>query len=278
MSQKEEPGGSNFDHVADEYDDRSQHLRLNTDVSNLVIQDGVNASQIIFEFGCGTGNLCLKFCKHVKHVYGVDISDKMLARAKAKINQMGIPNATLQKLDFNDLKQLEEISFPTAYDIVLVGMVLHHLPDPMAKLNLFKKMLKPKGRIVIVEFGEKKDSDGHSHEHGHGHAHNQGDHSRGKQKEPARDQESQSHPHNHQHQHSHKHSHSHGNDGAVGVDPLQKEKYGIFVDGFSPSTLTTALEKLSFQKVNVNYDLRFSVEDEDHPFHGFPIIVVTAVL
>eukprot|EP00127_Corallochytrium_limacisporum_P003344 Clim_evm33s148 gene=Clim_evmTU33s148 len=246
MSEEPKRDG-NFDDFADEYDEEAAHLKLNQDVADLITNRGATKDQTLLEFGCGTGNLCLKLSEQLGHIYGVDISKNMLEKAKVKIEEKGIKNVTVKQLELNEQKQLPEIGFPDQYDWLLVGMVLHHLPDPMAKLELFKQLVKPSGTLVIVEFGEKE-GDGHGHSHGHGHGHD--DH--------------------------HGHGHSHG-EGASKLSEADKDKFGIFTDGFNPTKLQEALEKLGFSKIELNTGLKMEmVEKPEHPFHGYPIVVILA--
>jgi ubiquinone/menaquinone biosynthesis C-methylase UbiE len=169
----------NFDHMADEYDAQAARIwKFHTKVVEQILQTGyLNADQTVLEFGCGTGNVCLSLCPQVRHVYGIDISSKMLEKAKGKIDAQQLSNASVHQLDLDRPSQLTEIGFPTHYDWIVCCMVLHHVPNPMEKLELLTSLLSPNdntGRLVIVEFGvdsNKKDGGQHGHSHYHQHSH-----------------------------------------------------------------------------------------------------------
>lgn len=143
------PHGGNFDHAAHDYDEKAERIfRFHGAVVQEIIQKKTLMSgnqnekeQILLEFGCGTGNVCLPLASHFAHVYGVDISSQMLEKAHEKIRKQSIVNATLRHLEFNQVQQLAEANMPTQYDWIICCMTLHHLPDPMEKLRLFRDLL-----------------------------------------------------------------------------------------------------------------------------------------
>src|SRR5262245_54770510 len=44
--------------------------------------------------GCGYGRESVHICPRVKHVYGIDVSDRILSKAKAHLRDRGIANFT----------------------------------------------------------------------------------------------------------------------------------------------------------------------------------------
>jgi 2-polyprenyl-3-methyl-5-hydroxy-6-metoxy-1,4-benzoquinol methylase len=136
--------GGNFDHAADDYDERAQTLFVFHKAVVQELQERLQSSKTtvaaterptLFEFGCGTGNVCLPLAVHCQHVYGVDVSANMLAKAHAKIQSQSIGNATLQQMEMTDIQQLASHQMPTTYDWVVCCMVLHHLTQPMETLK-----------------------------------------------------------------------------------------------------------------------------------------------
>lgn len=289
--------------MADEYDEKAARIWNFHQKVVEVLQEQTSADQTLLEFGCGTGNVCLSLCPHLEHVYGVDISEKMLAKAREKIQQKSLANATVQHLNLTDPSQLSDIGFPTKYDWVLSCMVLHHLPDPMANLELATSLLKsPQGKLVIVEFattGEQRHKHHHHHHHHHGHGHN--DHHQ--QTQPPQDQKEHHHEHHHGHEHGHEdaqhpkekesshgkekhhhdrpphHEHQHAHASQQG-DPSRrqelKDQYGIFSDGFNPQSVHMALKTLGLDAFEVKELPPLEGMDKDHPFYGLPIAIMIA--
>ena len=91
----------------------------------------------ILDIGCGTGYL-EQFMKPEKNkILGIDVSRKLLARAKTKY-----PTATFKLQDAYSLKD-------GSYDLVVENSVLHHLKDYKAILEKMTVLLKPNGCILL---------------------------------------------------------------------------------------------------------------------------------
>ena len=274
----------NFDHMADDYDEKAATIWKYQDDVVQAIKDRLPASknktQTLLEFGCGTGNILLSLAPHLEHAYGVDISANMLAKAQEKIVKSSIWNATVQQMDLSTQQQLLDSQYPEKYDWVVCCMTLHHLPDPMAKLELFTKLLKRDGTLVIVEFGASAGTGmGHSHAH---HQHSHYGHAEPRTEHPGHRHETPSpdhpeNPHDQSHSHAH-HGHSHALN-ATATQPSReelKDKYGIFSDGFSVKALQTALKNLGLSRCDVLELPPTEGLKEQHPFYGCPVVILFA--
>ena len=116
---------------------------------------GITAGEQVLDVGCGTGTLTLAAKKRVGadgSVRGVDASPEMIARARTKSEQGGMPVifevAAAQSLPFPD----------AAFDAVLCSLALHHLPENARATALaeMRRVLKPDGRVLIVEFSRER--------------------------------------------------------------------------------------------------------------------------
>jgi ubiquinone/menaquinone biosynthesis C-methylase UbiE len=129
----------------------------------------------VLDVGCGTGTLALATKRVVGpdgEVRGVDPSEQMIARAKAKAVRNGLAVtfevASAQKLPFPD----------ASFDVVLSSLMLHHLPEPSRKeaVSEMRRVLRPAGRLLIVELVQKPGllssivPARFSHQHQHSHA------------------------------------------------------------------------------------------------------------
>ena len=99
----------------------------------------------VADLGCGTGTLAVLLAADGYAVEGLDVSPEMVARARAKAAAAGVPvgvrvgDANAPALD------------PASYDVVLSRHVLWAMDDPAAALARWVDLLRPGGRLVLVE-------------------------------------------------------------------------------------------------------------------------------
>mgnify|MGYP000288879893 CR=1 FL=1 len=98
----------------------------------------------VADLGCGTGSLSLLLAEEGYAVDGVDFSPEMVARALAKT--AGEPHVSIVEGDAFDPPLP-----PSSYDAVLSRHVLWALPDPVEALRRWSSLLRPGGRLVLVE-------------------------------------------------------------------------------------------------------------------------------
>jgi ubiquinone/menaquinone biosynthesis C-methylase UbiE/DNA-binding transcriptional ArsR family regulator len=96
------------------------------------------------DLGCGTGQVCAALAPFVARVIGVDASAAMLQAAKKR----------LHRFDNIELRRGELESLPiddARLDAATLMLVLHHVPEPERALAEVARVLKPGGRLVIVD-------------------------------------------------------------------------------------------------------------------------------
>lgn len=98
----------------------------------------------VADLGCGTGTLALLLAEEGHVVDGIDFSPEMVARALAKT--AGEPDVRITEGDAYDPPLAS-----AAYDVVLSRHVLWALPDPVEALRRWARLLRPGGRLVLVE-------------------------------------------------------------------------------------------------------------------------------
>lgn len=96
------------------------------------------------DLGCGTGTVSAALAPFVARVVAVDGSAAMLQAAKKR----------LQGFDNIDLRRGELESLPIddrRLDAATLMLVLHHVPEPERALVEASRVLKPGGRVVLVD-------------------------------------------------------------------------------------------------------------------------------
>lgn len=97
----------------------------------------------VLDLGCGTGSLALLAAGDGHRVTAVDRSARMAERAREKL--AGTDTRVL-------VGGAAEPPVPAgAFDVVLVRHVLWALPDPAAALRYWTRLLRPGGRLVLIE-------------------------------------------------------------------------------------------------------------------------------
>lgn len=100
----------------------------------------------VVDFGCGTGVLTVELARWAGHVTAIDRSGSALSKAKAEAARQGLSNITFLEAD------LHALPLPGAsVDLVVVSQSLHHVDSIEHVLAEGARLLKPGGRMVVLE-------------------------------------------------------------------------------------------------------------------------------
>ena len=95
--------------------------------------------------GCGTGFLTLELATRGHQVTGVDFAAAMLAEARRKAMELGV-SVRLAEAD------AEQLPFKVGtFDLVISRHLLWTLPHPEAAIDDWMRVLRPGGRLVVVD-------------------------------------------------------------------------------------------------------------------------------
>jgi ubiquinone/menaquinone biosynthesis C-methylase UbiE/DNA-binding transcriptional ArsR family regulator len=99
---------------------------------------------VVGDLGCGSGHLSTLLAPFVQRVIGVDASEGMLERAKAR--SAGLPGVELR------LGDLESLPIATGeLDAAILSLVLHHSAEPRKALAESNRALRSGGRLLLVD-------------------------------------------------------------------------------------------------------------------------------
>jgi ubiquinone/menaquinone biosynthesis C-methylase UbiE len=135
-----------YDKLAAIYDQRWNSYITNT---LLFLKDWaqISPSVTVLDVACGTGEFerLLLTENPTQQIIGVDISEKMLLVAQQKLQMY--PHVSFQTANASALP-FENNSF----DVVLSANAFHYFDDPNAALVEIKRILKPDGTVIILDW------------------------------------------------------------------------------------------------------------------------------
>jgi ArsR family transcriptional regulator len=108
---------------------------------------GEKKAALFVDLGTGTGRMLELFADRYDSGLGFDLSREMLAVARANLDRAGVAHAQVRHGDIFSAP-LESGSA----DLVCLHQVLHYLAEPDAAVREAARLLKPGGRLLIVDF------------------------------------------------------------------------------------------------------------------------------
>ena len=104
----------------------------------------IQPDERILEVGIGTGLNLPLYPPHCR-LTGIDLSDKMLEKAQAKIEELDLDNVTLKVMDASAMDFADN-----EFDREVATYVISAVPDPLGVLREMRRVVKPGGVIVIL--------------------------------------------------------------------------------------------------------------------------------
>jgi SAM-dependent methyltransferase len=103
----------------------------------------------VADVGCGEGYLTLEAARWARSVIGIDRSDEVLERARALAARRRVTNVQWKKGDLSRLPLRDG-----SIDVALLSQSLHHAADPEDTLGEAVRVLRPGGRVLILDLRE----------------------------------------------------------------------------------------------------------------------------
>jgi len=102
-------------------------------------------SDIVLDYGCGTGTTSCELANHVKEIHAIDISSKMIDIAKEKAVVGKVENINFLQTDIFD-----KIYNNESFDIILTFNILHTVCNPQDVTQRIYELLKPEGLFISI--------------------------------------------------------------------------------------------------------------------------------
>ena len=101
----------------------------------------------LIDIGTGTGRMIELLGPIASQALGVDRSSEMLRLARVKLDKAGIADASLRQADMYALPLAA-----SSADSVIIHQVLHYAQAPAAAIAEAARVLRPGGRLLVVDF------------------------------------------------------------------------------------------------------------------------------
>jgi arsenite methyltransferase len=118
----------------------------------------IKPGEIIADIGAGSGYFTFRLARHVSErgkVYAVDVSPDMILHINRAIRDLKVTNVVSILADPDDpllpVASVNRFFFSDSW---------HHIDNQTKYLSLMKKLLKPNGEVVMIDFHKKETPSG----------------------------------------------------------------------------------------------------------------------
>ncbi|KAM3421810.1 Ubiquinone biosynthesis O-methyltransferase [Cercospora zeina] len=112
-----------------------------------------DVGQTVLDLGAGSGIIARRFAKKGAHVTGLDFSHAMLEKGRARSKLATLDGSITY--DFIDLMDYDVMALymvdKERFDVITISTTLKSLPDLQPLAKALPLMLKPTGRVVVVD-------------------------------------------------------------------------------------------------------------------------------
>ena len=114
----------------------------------------LRAGETIADIGSGSGYFALRFAAHLGdqgRVFAVDVDPEMVRFLNRRVRDAGVRNVQTILAEPGD-----PLLPDASVDRFVVIDTWHHIEKPLEYLALMKKMLRPGGQIVMIDFQKRE--------------------------------------------------------------------------------------------------------------------------
>jgi len=145
-----------FSTIAKRYDFITAFLSYGMDKGwkrRLVDMAELSGNEMVLDLACGTGDITFALREKVDRgrAIGLDITQEMLVIAEKKRRAVGINAIHFERSDIMQMPFSNE-----SFDRITGGYALRNVPDIAGALVEIKRVLKPGGKFLSLDFGKPK--------------------------------------------------------------------------------------------------------------------------
>jgi ubiquinone/menaquinone biosynthesis C-methylase UbiE len=137
-------------------DPETQRLRAQANLawsleSPILLRFGLQDGMSVLDLGCGPGSLTQQLLALLPHsqVMGLDTEQALLERA-----QQVVPAADAERVQFVQASVMETGLADNSVDFAFARFVFQHLTDPVGAAREVLRVLKPGGRLAVIDVDE----------------------------------------------------------------------------------------------------------------------------
>ena len=135
------------------YYERYWQEQLAPSRERLLARASLTSGEHVLDIACGTGLITFPAAEAVGaagSVVATDISEAMVAHVAGEAARRSVGQITTARMD------AESLQFPDAmFEVVVCGLGLMYVPDPLKAMRETLRVLKPGGRMVSVVWGAR---------------------------------------------------------------------------------------------------------------------------
>lgn len=156
-SQKHDKVRAMFNAIARSYDLNNRVHSLWRDEAwrkRAVLEARVDPGDRVLDCACGTGDLTQAFAKFSKaaHIVGSDYTPNMLEVARHK--RENLHDQLQSRIEYQQA-DAQQLPFENeSFHVVSIAFGIRNVQDPAKAMAEFARVLKPGGRLMILEFGQ----------------------------------------------------------------------------------------------------------------------------
>ncbi|MBC6980557.1 metalloregulator ArsR/SmtB family transcription factor [Caulobacter sp. 17J80-11] len=147
-TEREAAAAEYFERIAPRWDEiRSLYVPENAVEAAIDRAAGPGPFERVVDLGTGSGRMLTLLGRRAKMSVGLDLSQHMLNIARANVARAGLEKVELRHGDIFATRLPAHSA-----DLVVVHQVLHYLSDPAAAVAEAARLVRPGGRLLVVDF------------------------------------------------------------------------------------------------------------------------------